>query len=755
MLLADPSAQLELWLYNFYTVVKVLIGFSIIIFFHELGHFLAAKWVGIRVDRFAVGFGTRVLGYRRGEGLTFGNRPDYSADELARKGYGETDYCLRLLPIGGYVKMLGQDDLIIDDDTGEIQLSNDPRAFTSRPVGQRMIVVSAGVVFNLILAAMLLTGLFLVGRYDTPPIVGAIPPDSPAHGVLLPGDRILSVNGRSVLTFEQMLVSSIVSDGEVELEIERNGKRLRKPIRVKTERNPILGLSLLAVDVARQPVLARDALPDGDLPPLEAGDRIIAVNGRPVHNILDVEIAFRLSMGRPVQLDVERASEHGDEGKPQIIRGALRPALQLMPAEPAFTEQQRARSADTATILGLLPRRTVEALQAGSPAERAGFRPGDIVLHWGAVPNPSFSEILTSIESNTGKPIAVRVSRGGAVVRLSVTPHRRFKLFGQAKPRVGIVFGIDLMPVVADVAPDSPVAALGIPRGAQITAVDQQPVSSWADVIGVLFDHAGQKVTLQYRVGTAAVGVPLRVPSSLYDTLSLTPISRVVEIAGQKTVETSDPRTEGKKLELPLDGNPWAIRQVLGEHVGETVPVHFARTPEGQIETASFAVTADNIDPWQMRIRFAPQGLAYQPVTELIKAPGGNPITALWMGISEVNNWVFQVYAFLRSLVVDRTVSVEHVQGPVGIVNVAVERAKQGWDQLVYLMALLSVNLAVINFLPIPVMDGGLMVFLIIEKIKGKPLSLKTQMISTLVGLAAIILIGLIVTFQDISNLFQ
>ena len=136
------------WLYNTLMFIKVLIGFSIIIFVHEAGHFLAAKWVGIRVDRFAVGFGTRLFGFRKGEGFTFGNRPEYSADELARKDYGETDYCFKVLPIGGYVKMLGQDDVIINDETGEVSLSDDPRAFTSRPVGHRMIVVSAGVLFN-------------------------------------------------------------------------------------------------------------------------------------------------------------------------------------------------------------------------------------------------------------------------------------------------------------------------------------------------------------------------------------------------------------------------------------------------------------------------------------------------------------------------------------------------------------------------------------------------------------------------------
>jgi regulator of sigma E protease len=170
------------WLYNTLMFIKVLIGFSIIIFVHELGHFLAAKWVGIRVDRFSVGFGTRLFGYRRGEGLTFGNRPDYSANELEQRDYGETDYCFKVLPIGGYVKMLGQDDVVINEESGEVRLSDDPRAFTSRPVGQRMIVVSAGVIFNLLFAAVLLMSVFLVGKQMLSPVIGTVHPDSPAQG---------------------------------------------------------------------------------------------------------------------------------------------------------------------------------------------------------------------------------------------------------------------------------------------------------------------------------------------------------------------------------------------------------------------------------------------------------------------------------------------------------------------------------------------------------------------------------------------
>jgi regulator of sigma E protease len=100
-------------------------------------------------------------------------------------------------------------------------------------------------------------------------------------------------------------------------------------------------------------------------------------------------------------------------------------------------------------------------------------------------------------------------------------------------------------------------------------------------------------------------------------------------------------------------------------------------------------------------------------------------------------------------------VSASHVAGPVGIVTMGVEQAKLGVSELMWFLAYLSISLAVINFMPMPILDGGLMVFLIIEKVKGKPLSFKTQMVSTLVGLAAILLIAVFVTIQDIGRLFE
>src|SRR2546426_9740910 len=93
--------------------VLLLLGFGFVVFFHELGHFLAAKWAGVKVEQFAVGFGTAMCSWRRGMGFTWGSsgKKLESLSDTERAKFGETEYRLNWLPLGGYVKMLGQDDL--------------------------------------------------------------------------------------------------------------------------------------------------------------------------------------------------------------------------------------------------------------------------------------------------------------------------------------------------------------------------------------------------------------------------------------------------------------------------------------------------------------------------------------------------------------------------------------------------------------------------------------------------------------------
>jgi regulator of sigma E protease len=161
-------------------VLKVALAFCLLILIHELGHFLVAKSLGIGVERFSIGFGPKLMGVRR----------------------GETEYMLSVIPLGGYVKLLG------DDPRGPD--GNHPRAFLNKPIGHRMAVVAAGPLANFALAIAIFAGVHWVG-IPTPavselPEVGEVMTDSPAmQAGLQKGDRIVAVEGRPVGKWEDLV----------------------------------------------------------------------------------------------------------------------------------------------------------------------------------------------------------------------------------------------------------------------------------------------------------------------------------------------------------------------------------------------------------------------------------------------------------------------------------------------------------------------------------------------------------------------
>ncbi|MBL8879344.1 MAG: site-2 protease family protein [Phycisphaerales bacterium] len=725
------------WAETIWTAAKVIIGFSFIIFVHEMGHFLAAKWVGIRVDRFAVGFGPRMLGWRRGEGLTFGARPNYSASELVERNFGETDYCFRALPLGGYVKMLGEDDILVDEKTGEMKLGNDPRAFPSRPVGQRLIVASAGVVFNLLFAALLLMCVFLVGTKATPPIVGGVEPDSPASRAgLLPGDRIIAIDGNSTDTFNELLIAPILADDALRLRVKRDGQILDQELVVQIE----AGTKDRSIGVfpARSTIVDRTGKLDGEANLPQPDDRVTHVNDAEVTDGAQIDRTFAMSAGRPVRLRIQPALG----GAP--VEYALAPTILISPAsQPQDLKPDAVIS--YRHVLGLLPRRVVTFVNENDPADRAGIRPGDVIAAWGPIANPRFAEVVAVNQEFANRKLRVSVDRAGQRVDIDVTPKR--PMFGSSPAKVGAIMVLPETgrPIIADTLPDTPAAEMKLPRGALIIAVDGQPVADWFDVIRVFEAAAGRVVRVTYRVGEQDATASLRVPSSIVNELGLPRAARILSIDGEKSIK----RDQKREDQLP---SPDVVRRLLAERVGKTVVVRYQPDPLAQdVRTGEFAVRDDNIDPWQLRIEFG-SPIAFQSRKEPLTA-NGNPFKAMYMGVEVTYDVVVTVLYSMKQSAKSGSAMTENVSGPVGIIGMAMEIARTGFSDLLFFLAFLSANLAVFNLLPIPIMDGGLIMFLLIEKIKGKPLSLKTQMISTIVGLAVILLMVVVVTIQDVAKL--
>jgi regulator of sigma E protease len=176
-------------------------------------------------------------------------------------------------------------------------------------------------------------------------------------------------------------------------------------------------------------------------------------------------------------------------------------------------------------------------------------------------------------------------------------------------------------------------------------------------------------------------------------------------------------------------------------------------TPGRTYETVTVPLSATDVADlhalaWSIPVR----SYLFEPVYT-VRSAGGNPFMALAMGFEETHKMVLRTY-----LTIDRlfrgSVGVEQLRGPVGIVHLGSSIADKGFMYLLFFLAMISVNLAVLNFLPMPIVDGGLFLFLIYEKLKGRPPSIAFQNVATIIGLCLIGALFLVVTWNDVLRLF-
>jgi regulator of sigma E protease len=198
------------------TGLAFLVALGVLVFVHELGHFAVAKRLGVKVLRFSIGFGPILFARRR----------------------GETEYAISAMPLGGYVKMLGEEDS--EEELAEVELQPE-RAFSTQPLPRRSAIVFAGPAMNFLFAFLAYLALFVAVGAEHPsdqPRVGGVSQGSPAErGGLQAGDRVLEVDGTQVATWEQLAQTVRQSDGHtLHLVVDREGQRL--PLEVTPELKP-------------------------------------------------------------------------------------------------------------------------------------------------------------------------------------------------------------------------------------------------------------------------------------------------------------------------------------------------------------------------------------------------------------------------------------------------------------------------------------------------------------------------------------
>lgn len=694
---------------NIFHFVLFLAGFTLVIFIHELGHFLAAKWVGIKVEQFAIGFGSAAVSWRKGLGIRFrGTQAEYEAKLKAgtpEHELGETEYRINWLPLGGYVKMLGQDDM------DPLATSSDPRSYTAKSVGARMLVISAGVIMNLILAVILFIIVFMVGIDVSAPIIGSVSPDSAAMYVMPtnaeeagisepgihPGDRVLTVNGDPARRFEDILVAGAIAlaGKPVDLEVIRGDQRLNFEINPQQNRQTKmlgLGFDFSASNRMRggerednaaivQSVLERDGLAELGVEP---GMYIVAVNDEPVDAYWKVTQALNDSAGEPLKFTLRDESN-------TTVDVTLEPIPRFMPG------RIRDRASDAVFpaehIFGLAAPIKVIDVNA-SRAEKAGLQVGDIFARAGSFDWPRSDQLRAAAYAARRKNLDVTVLRDGERVDLSLpvaadgmigisqVPAMETTILADTLNRSDLPGERDEDGVTSD-EPGPPYAAAGLNLlpGTRVVAIDGTPVESWTEILRHLRMHI--------QPGTTSA----------------------IEM----------------EIELPTPGSP-----------RETVSLVVTDDEASELARAGWSIP---LGSW-----------LFEPLTTELKAD--DPISALTLGFNETKRVLYQTYLTLDRLF-RGTIKVEHLKGPVGIADIGTKVASAGFMHLIMFVAIISVNLAVLNFLPIPIVDGGLFVFLIVEKIKGSPVSERTQGAATLVGIAILGSVFLITFYNDVATLIR
>lgn len=283
-----------------FTVAVLLVVLGVLIFVHELGHFLAAKWAGIRVHRFALGMGNPVPGLK----VTRGN----------------TEYAICWLPLGGYVKMASREEEATSsalEGSGAPAGAEPVRAdefFESKPVWKRMIVILAGVTLNVLFAWVAFTYLAAKNGEQIEPttVIGrvtldSLPPGAEALAQLAPGDRIVRINGAEVLSWNDIESGLSTSQGDtLTLEL-ADGRAIALPIHHAALGDRVratLALQPYRPAVIGQVLPGRPAERVGIL----AGDTILSVNGDTVPQWYDLVERVRASAGTPLVLRVQRDS---------------------------------------------------------------------------------------------------------------------------------------------------------------------------------------------------------------------------------------------------------------------------------------------------------------------------------------------------------------------------------------------------------------------------------------------------------------
>lgn len=696
--------------------LKVVLGLGLVIFIHELGHFLAAKWCDVHVRTFSIGFGPAV--------------------PFCSYKWGETTYMIGIIPLGGYVSMIGEG----DNADGE-EAEEDPRSFRKKTVGQRMVIISAGVVMNIILGMACFVAAYMHGVQEKPAIVGAVESGSAAwRAGMRTDDAILRIGSRERPFFDDIrpIVMATQKKETVTLVIQHPGQTTTETIQVEPLKDESAKFPQLGVSPPSRPTLLsmklagfRPVIPGTPAatasPAFEGGDRIIAMT--------DADKPAEIT---PLKVD-ERDPEKGPD-----INDYYQRMTRLAGKDVTLRVLRKAGSSPVDIVVKPMYRADlgvrmqmgkVMALRKDGPAEKAG------VLAW------------SEEQPNQGDRIkTVKLPEPGGKQTWFAT--------GKVEPTPPNVTVRKLDPVLLPLElkkwSDRLEAAKEADRTVRLEVLRQEghqentPVeltltydpayrfdremlylpNSPMPLGGLGLGYAIDAVVFEVEAGGPAAG-------------KLNP-GDTVTAARFKTVDDAGKVKLGDWEELKAHQWGW-VESAFQSRPPYQIDLKVKRKDTGVVEEVALEGREDTQWPAEDR------GFVWQYDFRIQKATSIGD--ALNLGMWRTARFIRVVYMNLYGLAFGR-VSVKTMSGPLMIANVSYRFAGEDFWQFLLFLGMISVNLAVVNFLPIPVLDGGHIVFLLLEKILGRPVPEKIFAAAMWIGLAMILSLMIFVIVLDIDRLW-
>ncbi len=674
-----PMTPVGVWILqpaSWLVILQVAIGLGFVIFVHELGHFLVAKACGVKCEKFYIGF-------------------DINGWSLGKFTWGETEYGIGILPLGGYVKMLGQDDnpaaaareaqrakeIIESGDlppepTADPHPAWDPRSYPAQTVPERMAIISAGVIMNVIFAVLLAAWAFGLGVQELTCEVSSVRPGGAAwRAGLRTGDDIIAIGSKTEPVFTDLQKGVTLGDPVkgIDFTVRRPSDDSERTVTLHPDTD--LGIPTVGV-TSPFSVTLPDNLEPGlpgaaarAKPAFEAGDTIRAVDDVPISSYADLIASLSGKVDTDVSVSVTR------QGNDVSI---------VVPAQPRH---------EPGLVMLAGP---IASVQADSPAAAADLKVGDRIV---SIDGEKLENPLTIddvLKKRAGETVLLGVLRSdadhnasGELVseKIEVTPRKvtwieqaRWPQSPVAVSTLGIAFNVGSE--IVEVVPGSPAALGGIKAGELVTrarfAKNDEPIDE---------EDPGVELSEESQSWPFVMAMLQQAP-------------------------------KGTRLQLTVQSSDGLARDV------ELKPIE---------STTDFVLD---------------RGLVFRPVYRLVKASSVG--AAISKGFTKTGEDLSMVYRFLQKITSNQ-ISPRLLGGPIEIAKQAGKSAEEGLGRLLLFLTMLSANLAVINFLPIPVLDGGHMVFLMYEFVRGKPPSENVVAALSYVGLILLLSLMLFVFGLDLG----